>query len=100
MTHRTTGQAIEFFEIDVPYCSLLYGVAPCQAFLEGGVTRGYVASFQASQLHGWVPDNGSLTAGPDYATVTQSAADTSIAVTGLTFAYVLQRAAAASPKSA
>lgn len=31
-----SGQAIEYFEIDVPYCSLIYGVSPCTAEL--GVT--------------------------------------------------------------
>lgn len=41
-----SSRAIEFFEIDLPYCQLTYGVSPCQASLVSSPPTGTAKCFQ------------------------------------------------------
>jgi hypothetical protein len=42
-----TARALTYFEIDVPFCSLTYSIAPCQATLTGSPPTGTIKCFNS-----------------------------------------------------
>lgn len=72
-------RAVEYIELDVDWCDLVFGTHPCRASLSGIFTPDDTVAYQfddgTSSVFGWSPTNATFVGGADYATWSGTGSD-------------------------
>lgn len=68
-------KALTYVEVDLDYCALEYGRGRCHAVVEGGFKADWETRFYDNNVGGWTGYNNTLTAGPEFLTITSTGTD-------------------------